>query len=268
MTFHKIAFLGAGRMASAMVSGILKTELCQAREIICTGANDGTAELLAANTGIGFTFELSELTRTAPWLILACKPQQLATLPPVMEELTSGKNVLSILAGTPIAKLSAQFPRAATIVRCMPNTPGQIGAGITAFSSSAPLGTAERNFIEKVLASLGKVLELPEEQLDAVTALSGSGPAYVFSFIAALRDGGIQLGLAPEVAYDLALETVKGSAQLLEAIPESPETHREWVSSPGGTTLAGLAVLQEAGFAQLVGKTLAAARQRAEELAR
>jgi len=262
----RLAFIGAGRMAGAMVRGILRKGSCKPADIICTGAADGTAEALSGETGIRKTYDWAELTAEADWIVLACKPQQVRDLPPELADLTSGKRILSILAGTTLERLQSVFPGAANIVRAMPNTPGMIGEGISVFAPLNPLEEKEETSVRDMLSALGETLSMPEESLDAVTGLSGSGPAYVFEFIAALRDGGIAAGLEPEAASQLALKTVKGAATLLEAVPESPETHRDWVSSPGGTTLAGLSVMDGAGFREILRQTVLAARDRSREL--
>ncbi|MGA1205095.1 MAG: pyrroline-5-carboxylate reductase [Opitutales bacterium] len=263
---NRLAFIGAGRMAEAMVRGILKKGVSEAHRITCTSAPDGTAEALASGTGIHFSYDWKELLGGADWVILACKPQQLKELPANLAELTAGKNILSILAGTTLARLREVFPNSTNIIRCMPNTPGMIGRGITAFSPLEKLDEEDEAQVRGMLKALGEVVRLPEENLDAVTGVSGSGPAYVFEFVAALRDGGIAAGLDEKTAYNLALKTVQGAAALLEAVPETPETHRDWVSSPGGTTLAGLAVMKEAGFRDILRETVEAATRRSREL--
>ena len=152
-------------------------------------------------------------------------------------------------------------------MRAMPNTPGQIGAGITCYASLNHLEDADREDVEKILGSMGQVIPLDEEYLDAVTAVSGSGPAYVFEFVAALRDGGIAAGLEPEVAYKLALETTLGAARLLASTGESPENLRDRVTSPGGTTMAALEVLNEREFRNILADAVEAARKRSIEMA-
>jgi pyrroline-5-carboxylate reductase len=261
-----LAFIGAGRMAGAMIRGILKKGAWQADDICCTSAPDGTAEALSKDTGIGSTYDWPELVDGAAWIILACKPQQLSQLPSELSDLAENKRVLSILAGTTLKRLKEVFPKAANIIRCMPNTPGMIGAGITAYSPSNPFSGNEETDVVNLLEALGEAVPMEEKFLDAVTGVSGSGPAYVFEFVAALRDGGIAAGLDEATAYKLALKTVQGATALLEAVPETPETHRTWVSSPGGTTLAGLAQMEEAGFRDIMKKTVAAATARSKEL--
>ena len=253
-------------MAGAMVRGILRKGVCDTHRIACTSAADGTAEALAKETGIHCTYDWNTLLENATWVILACKPQQLKELPGELTNLTTGKNILSILAGTTLSRLQEVFPNSSNIIRCMPNTPGMIGMGITGFSPLRDLDEEDEATVRGMLKALGDVIRLPEESLDAVTGVSGSGPAYVFEFVAALRDGGIAAGLDENTAYKLALKTVQGAGALLEAVPEAPETHRNWVSSPGGTTLAGLGVMEEAGFRDIIKRTVEAATNRSREL--
>ena len=262
----KIGFIGAGRMATAMVRGMLANGVCRPEDIICTSALDNTAERLAGETGVAYSLELKDLMPGTSVLVLAIKPQQLAELPAGMADDTRGKLILSILAGKTLAALRERFPRARNVVRVMPNTPGQIGAGVSAFAASDPLSGDDARLVQAILASLGEWVELPEGQIDAVTGLSGSGPAYVFEFIAALREGGTAAGLDPEVAARLALETVLGAARLVKETGENPETLRDLVTSPGGTTLAGLEVMQREGFRDLLRETVLAAKRRSEEL--
>lgn len=254
-------------MASAMVNGLLSKGIYKPADIICSSAGDGTGQALAARTGIAFTEDTAALLSAAPALILAIKPQQLKTLEGDLPRLTQGRLILSILAGTPIATLATRFPTAANIVRAMPNTPGQIGAGITAYAPKTTLSTAHQTLVEQVLGSMGPVLTVPESDLDAVTATSGSGPAYVFEFAAALRDGAIAAGLTPETATQLALHTLLGSAKLLVESGQTPEYLRDQVTSPGGTTLAGLTIMQQQNFRQILKDTILAAQHRSRELA-
>jgi len=255
-------------MASAIIGGLIGNQLFKPEALVCTSAADGTGEATAQKFGIQYQPDLSLLLREADPIVLAFKPQQLNDIPEELASLTRGRLIISILAGTTIARLQEKFPQARNIVRSMPNTPGQIGSGITAFASAQPLDVNDTEMVFGILGALGEVLTVQECELDAVTGLSGSGPAYVFEFVAALRDGGIQAGLTPETAYKLAVQTVIGAGQLLKAIPESPEQHRDWVSSPGGTTLAGLAVMKERQFRTLIGDTVLAAKNRSIELAK
>ncbi len=263
-----IAFLGSGRMASAIVDGLLAQTACAPADLTCTDGGDGTAAALATRTGITAAPDLATLFARADTLVLACKPQQLAALDPHLAELTAGKLVLSILAGKRLARLAQVFPRARNLVRAMPNTPGQIGAGITAWSPLHPLAPADLALVNSLLGALGAIVEVAEPRLDAVTGLSGSGPAYVFEFAAALREAGIAAGLTRDTAWKLTLETILGSARLMARTGTEPETLRDQVTSPNGTTYAGLQRLAAGDFRALIKATVQAATARSEELSR
>jgi pyrroline-5-carboxylate reductase len=262
----KVVFLGAGRMASAIIGGLISKGLCKPEELACTCGDDDTGPDLAKKTGIGFSRDLAALLPEADIMVLACKPQQFSALDAKLTALTAGKLVLSILAGTTLERLGAKFPACRNLVRAMPNTPGQIGAGATAFASQAPLSDADRQAVEGILGALGLTVALPESQLDAVTALSGSGPAYVFEFTKAMEEAGVTLGLDRATAALLAKQTVLGSALLMDASPEDPETLRKHVTSPGGTTQAALESFAGNNLRGIVTEALTAAQKRSVEL--
>jgi pyrroline-5-carboxylate reductase len=263
----RIAFLGAGRMASAMVDGLLAKGTARS-DLICLSGSGLTATALATRTGIAATNDLAALLQEADTLVLSCKPQQLSGLDPRLAKLTAGKLVLSVLAGKRIARLAQVFPAARNLVRAMPNTPGQIGAGITGWSTQKPLTPADQTIVDNILGALGKTVAVDETQLDAVTAVSGSGPAYVFEFAAALREAGVSAGLSREAAYQLAVETILGAGKLMAASSADAETLRNQVTSPNGTTYAGLMRMEARGFRGLIQETVAAAKARSEELSR
>ena len=264
----KVAFLGAGRMASAIVGGLLARQVAAPGDLTCLGGADPTGADLARRTGIALAGSVDELLAGADTLVVAFKPQNLADANPRLGELTTGKLVLSILAGKKLARLQQVFPRARNLVRCMPNTPAQIGAGITAWSAQRELAAADRATVGTLLGAMGKSVEVPESQLDAVTGLSGSGPAYVFEFAAALREAGIAAGLAPAAAEALANETLLGSAQLLVQRQLPAEQLRDEVVSPNGTTFAGLQRLKARDFRGVIKEAVLAAKARSEELSR
>ncbi|MEO7415206.1 MAG: pyrroline-5-carboxylate reductase [Opitutaceae bacterium] len=264
----KISFLGAGRMASAMVDGLLSQGGAKPGDLACTSGPDNTARELATRTGIAAHEDLAGLLMGADAVVLACKPQQLASLDPRLVELTAGKLVLSILAGKRLNRLVGTFPKARNVVRAMPNTPGQIGAGVTAWSANMPLTDADKKLVGQILGALGKTVELREEQLDAVTGLSGSGPAYVFEFAAALRDAGVAVGLDLATAKMLAIETLLGSAKLLERSTVEAEELRNQVTSPNGTTYAGLQRMAAGNFRDLIRDTVGTATARSVELSK
>jgi len=254
-------------MASAIVRGLLEKEHYAPEEIACTCGDDPTGPALAEATGIQYLPDITPALYEAEAVLLACKPQQFAAISDELANAARGKLVLSILAGTPLARLSEKFAHARNVVRTMPNTPGQIGAGVTAFASLRELSEKDNSIVENTLSSLGNFHQVEEEDLDAVTALSGSGPAYVFEFAAALRDAGIQCGLDEGLADALTIDTLLGAAMLLAESEETPEALRDAVTSPGGTTAAALNVFNEGDFRGLVARALAAAKARSQELA-
>ena len=263
----KITFIGAGRMASAIVQGLLEKEHYAPEEIACTSGDDSTGPKLAEATGIQFMPEITPALHEAEAIILACKPQQFTAIKAEHAEASRGKLILSILAGTPLIRLSEKFANARNVVRTMPNTPGQIGAGVTAFAPLRELSEKDVRIVENTLSALGNFHEVEEEDLDAVTALSGSGPAYIFEFAAALREAGVNCGLDESLADTLAIDTLLGAAMLLAESEETPEALRNAVTSPEGTTAAALKVFEEGDLRKLVDQALAAAKARSIELA-
>jgi pyrroline-5-carboxylate reductase len=248
---RKIAFLGGGRMASAIIDGLLATRAFGPSDIAILGGSGPSARTLAERSGARLATDLPDLLREADLLVLAFKPQHLSAADPRLAELTRDKLVLSVLAAKTLARLEKTFPHARNIVRTMPNTPAAIGAGITGWTS---------------LRTLGREIELPEEKIDALMAISGCGPAFVFEFTAALRSAGVACGLAPEIADLLARETVVGAAKLLAHTGVDPEELRNQVTSPKGTTYAGLQVLAARDFRGLLRDTALASQARSAEL--
>lgn len=262
-----IAFLGAGNMASAIVDGLIAAHT-PPTNLSCLGGSGRSATTLAARTGITLAPTLDVLLAPASTLVLAFKPQHLASADPRLAELTAGKLVISVLAGKRLARLAQIFPKARNIIWAMPNTPGQIGAGMTGWCSLHPLTAEDRVTVEKLLGALGRHVEIPESQMDALTAVSGCGPAYLFEFAAALRDGGIAAGLAPDVAQILTVETLLGAARLLARRNIEPEILRNQVTSPNGVTFAGLKKMEARDFRGLIKETILTAKARSEEMAK
>ena len=261
----EIAFLGAGNMAAAMVEGLVAGAFAPGR-IACMGGSGPTAAALSARTGIRLARSLDDLMANAGTLVVAFKPQHLAGADPRLKTLTAGRLVISVLAGKTLKTLSLSFPKARNVVRSMPNTPGQIGAGITGWCPLRPLAPADSATLEQVFGALGRSVELPEAQIDAFTAICGCGPAYVFEFAAALRDAAAAEGFDPSTSRMLAVETLLGAARLLEARDMDPEALRDQVVSPNGVTAAGLRRLSERDFRGMIRETVLAAKARSREL--
>lgn len=253
-------------MASAIVRGILDSGRAGPEKLYCTCGNDLTGQHLAEATGIHFAEDPGSILSTVDLFLLACKPQQLKDLPASLFTGTSGKLVVSILAGIPINRLSALSPLARNVVRVMPNTPAQIGKGISVYASRDPLSEEDQSIVESLLSSMGSVVSLPEDLMDAVTALSGSGPAYLFEFTRILTEAGKDIGLSNEVSSELARQTIIGSAALMESRSDAtPSELVDEVTSPGGTTEAALQSFGN-NFERVVVEALRAARDRSREL--
>ena len=254
-------------MAAAIVDGLLTTQTAPS-SLACLGGAGRSAAALAARTGITLAPTLDALLGEADTLVLAFKPQHLASADSKLAPLTAGKLVISVLAGKRLARLAQAFPQARNLIWAMPNTPGQIGAGMTGWCSWLPLAAEDRATVEQLLGALGRHVEVPETQMDALTALSGCGPAYLFEFAAALRDGGIAAGLAPDVAQTLTVETLLGAARLLARRNIEPEVLRNQVTSPNGVTFAGLKKMEAHDFRGIIKETILTAKARSVEMAK
>jgi len=254
-------------MAAAMVGGLLKNGH-PPRAIRCYTESGQSAAALCALTGITRAESIPSLCDGAELIVVAFKPQHLATRDPALVEATAGKLVVSVMVGKTLAQLQAAFPHARGWVRAMPNTPGKIGAGVTGWCAHATLPDADRALVDTLLSPLGLVLEIAEVQLNDIAAISGSGPAYFFEFAAALSAAAQQIGFEPEVAKRLVTQTLLGSAQLLAQSGAAPEALRNQVTSPNGTTLAGLRKMEEGRLRETVLNTVRAAQARGLEIAR
>ncbi len=263
----KIAFIGAGNMAAAIVTGLLAQKVCMPADLSCLGGSGASAQRLTAHTGIRLAASSQDLLADAEIVVIAFKPQHLATIDPSLATLTAGKLVISVLAAKTLARLSAAFPAARNIVRTMPNTPSAIGAGMTGWCSLSPLDSADRATVLTLLRAIGREVEIPESQIEALMGVSGCGPAFVFEFTAALREAGVAAGLDRDTAQMLAVQTLLGSSRLMAETGTEPETLRNQVTSPNGTTFAGLKRLEAHHFRAIIAETVQAAKTRAEELA-
>ncbi len=258
-----LVLLGCGKMGSALLAGWLQAGL-PPKSIWVLEPNP--TDWLKA-TGV----HLNEGVPPAPAVaLLAVKPQMMGAALPALQALGNGKTLMvSIAAGTSIASFEAAFGDKTPIVRTMPNTPAMVGRGITGICANAHAGAAGLALAAALMSAVGDVVELDgEDQIDAVTAVSGSGPAYVFHLIEAMAAGGVAQGLPPEVAMKLARATVCGSGELAFRSPEDASQLRINVTSPGGTTAAALAVLMDAetGFTPLLNRAITAAADRGREL--
>ncbi len=262
-----IAFLGAGRMAGAMVRGVISRGITP-DHITVRGGSGTSAPNLAAETGATLAPDNAALLAQAEVFVLACKPQHFSALPAELADLTAGKLVVSVLAGVTHERLKQTFPKARAVVRAMPNTPGAIGAGISPYAPAGPLSPGDAELTESMLGALGKTFPIEESSMNAVIAASGSGPGFFFEIIEAYERSIVALGLDPEKAALLVRETFIGSAKLLEQTKKTPGALRDEVTSPNGTTFAGLNAMRAHGLQGLLDATVTACRDRAQELAK
>jgi pyrroline-5-carboxylate reductase len=267
MTTH-LAFLGAGRMASAIVDGLLAKGTYSKNNVVCLSGSGQSARQLAERTGIRLATTLEDLLAEADAVVVAFKPQHLAGADPRLASLTKGKLVISVLAAKTLDRLEKTFPQARNIVRTMPNTPAAIGAGVTGWCAAHPLEANDRSLVLRLLEAVGKAVELPEAQIDALMAISGCGPAYIFEFAGALREAGVAAGLDRIAAQMLTLETILGAAKLMVQTGTEPEVLRNQVTSPNGTTFAALQRFGARDFRGMVKEAVLAAKARSEELSR
>ena len=261
-----IAFLGAGNMAEALVKGLLRAKVAEAREIICSDRNPARAEL-TQRYGVRFTSSNREAAEVADLVVLSVKPQIMnKLLDEVAPVLDQKKLVISIAAGVPIAAIERKVGHGVRIVRTMPNTPALVGAGATALTAGEHATEEDLVQARALFDAIGRTVIVDEPQLDAVTGLSGSGPAYIFLVIEALSDAGVKMGLARATAQELAAQTVLGSAKLLIETGEHPGRLKDQVTSPGGTAIAGLHTLEAGGLRTTLMNAVEAATNRSIEL--
>ena len=262
----RIAFLGGGNMASAFLGGLRAKGFSAADLSIIEKSPEARAKIEAA-WGVHASAAADEATRSADTLVLAVKPQDMKAALAPLAALARDKLVISIAAGLRIATLARWLGGHSRIVRCMPNTPALIGAGITGLYAPPGVSDAERQRALQVLGAVGECVWVAEESLlDPVTAISGSGPAYVFWFMEQMASAGEAMGLAPEAARALALHTVLGAAKLAAGAGEPPAVLRERVTSKGGTTAAALQVFADESLAERLAKAMRAASARGAEL--
>jgi pyrroline-5-carboxylate reductase len=262
---QSIAFIGGGNMASALIQGLISTQTARPDQVLVSDVRDEGLAQLRERFGVQTTRD--NLAACAQQVVLLCVKPQLfpQILPEIAPRLGASTLVISIAAGVPLAAIEARLSRS-RVVRAMPNTPALVSAGATALAAGTRTTPDDMKLARAIFESVGKVAEVDDSAMDAVTALSGSGPAYVFLLAEALTNAGTQLGLPPEVAATLAQQTLFGAGVLLQQSGEAPSELRRKVTSPGGTTAAGIAALEQRDFAGVIAACLQAACARGHEL--
>ena len=262
-----IGFLGAGKMATALARGFVRAKLTEAEQIVASDPMATARTAFARETGTKVVDSNLEVVQSAKVIFLAVKPDQVATVLADMKSQFTGEHLLiSIAAGVPIAKLEAGLPPGARVIRVMPNTPALVGESATAYAPGKSATGADAELAQKLFAAVGAAFQVKESLLDAVTGLSGSGPAYVYQFIEAMSDGGVAAGLPRDVATKLAAQTVLGSAKMVLETGQHPGALKDMVTSPGGTTIEGLHELEKGKLRGTVISAVRAATEKSKKL--
>ncbi|MET0514377.1 MAG: pyrroline-5-carboxylate reductase [Nitrospiraceae bacterium] len=264
----KLAFIGGGQMAEALVGGLVAAELCDPATIWATDPLADRAHVLKSRFGILVGEKNAPAVEWADVIVLAVKPQ---ILPQVLSEIgagVEGKLVISIAAGVSIAWIRQRIPHISGIIRAMPNVPALVREGVTAIAIEPGVQETDATLTRTLFGAVGRVVSIEEHLMDAVTGLSGSGPAYIFVAIEALADGGVKMGLPRQTAELLAAQTVLGAAKLVLEKGEHPARLKDQVASPGGTTIAGLHRLEAGSLRATLIAAVEAATRRSEELGR
>ncbi len=266
---RRVGFVGGGNMAEALIRGLLDAHLVPADLLAATDVRSERTAQLARQFAITAHADNARLVREADVIVLAVKPQVMAAvLAEIAPVVTARHLLISIAAGVSTATIRAALGKDARIIRVMPNTPALVGQGAAAIARGKGIGPEDLATAEEMFGAVGRAVVLDEEQMDAVTGLSGSGPAYVAIVIESLADGGVRMGLDRATAMTLATQTVLGAARLLAETGMHPGALKDMVSSPGGTTIAGITALEEGGIRTALIQAVERATQRSRELGR
>jgi pyrroline-5-carboxylate reductase len=263
----KIAFIGGGNMAEAMISSVLKNNIALAKDVTVSDIDSKKRNNLEQKYKLTALNENLLAIEGKDVIILAVKPQVLAAVVPDLKgKLKPNQLVISILAGKSIKTIGEGLDHNC-IVRSMPNTPAQIGEGMTVWTATSEVTEAQKQMASKLLGAMGtEIFVADEKYLDMATAVSGSGPAYVFLFVESMTAAAVKLGWTPEIAQKLVMQTLLGAGDLLQKSGKSPQELRRMVTSPGGTTAEAIAAFEKGGFAELVEKAVFAAYDKAKQL--
>ena len=269
MIKERIAFLGAGNMATALMRGIIEAELVRSEDIIISDIDKEKLRITHNAFRVTTAKDNREAVKEADVIILAVKPKDMeGLLDEIKGSLDSKKLIISIVAGITTSYIEKMLKKEVPVIRVMPNTPAAVKEGASAFSIGKYVSQEQEEMVKSIFAAVGKVVKVKENLMDVITALSGSGPAYIFYIIASLVEAAVSLGLDKKTATTLATQTVLGSAKLLQETGEEPATLKEKVTSKGGTTEAALLVLDEGKLKETLDKALKAAAKKAQELKR
>lgn len=261
----KLAFLGAGKIATAIGKGLVNKNVFPMTDMAATDINPEARAFFTRATGISCAADAHDIIPSADAVLIAVKPQSAEHAIRPIADLCRDKLIISIAAGLPIARLAEWFGTG-RVIRVMPNTPAMVGHGAAVYACGDGVSELDKEYAYIIFTAVGSAMEMSEDKLDAVTALSGSGPAYMFELLRCLITSGQTIGLSAEASLELATQTMVGAAEMVRQKVGTAEELRNAVTSPGGTTAAGLKVLHEAGFEDLIVRMLTAARDRSIDL--
>jgi pyrroline-5-carboxylate reductase len=262
-----IGFLGAGKMGTALAKGFINAGLVKAGDIMASDPVEGARDAFSKEVGARIGASNAEVAKFAKVLLLAVKPDQVArALGEIRDQFTENHLLISIAAGMPLAKLEGAFGANARVIRVMPNTPALVGASATAYALGKSTLPADAQLAQKLFSAVGLAFQVKESLLDAVTGLSGSGPAYVYLMIEGLSDGGVAAGLPRDVATKLAAQTMLGGAKMVLETGLHPGALKDMVTSPGGTTIEGLHELEKGKVRGSLMSAVRAATEKSKKL--
>lgn len=263
----KLGFIGGGNMASAMLKGILERRLLDREHLIASDVSEESCRRLRERFGIEATQDNLKVAAQAQCIVLAVKPQYYQdVIRQIRDDISAGHLIVTIAPGKTLEWLEECFVKDVKIVRAMPNTPAQVGAGMTGICANAHVTKEELHMVCRIFDSFGKSTVLPESMMDAAVAVSGSSPAYVFLFLEALADAAVAEGMPRKMAYEFAAQAVYGSAKMMLETGMHPAELKDMVCSPGGTTIEAVRVLEEKGFRSSVIEAAKACAKKARQL--
>src|SRR5438874_1701034 len=262
---YRLGFIGAGKLAGSVIRGLMRAEFCPAGEIIASEPNEQTRAALQKETGVSVTRENAEVAEKTEVIFIGVKPPMVLPVLAELKDKLQNKLVISLAGGVRISNM--EKVGSARVMRALTNTPSAICRAATGIARGSRTTNDDVELAKKVFGAIGVVVEIKEEQIDAVTALSGSGPAFIYTVIEALAAGGMKMGLSDDVAMELAIQTARGAAEIMLETKMSPEELRRMVVTPGGTTAAGLAVMEKLGTSESLIAAVEVATKRSQEMA-
>ena len=263
---HRLGFIGAGKLAGSVIRGLMRAKFCPPNKIIASEPNEQTRAALKKETNVSVTTDNAEVAEKSEVIFIGVKPPMVLPVLAELKDKLQDKLVISLAGGVRIS--SMEKTGTARFMRALTNTPSAICRAATGIARGSRSTTQDVDLTKKIFGAIGVVVEIKEEQIDAVTALSGSGPAFIYTVIEALAAGGTKMGLAADVALELAAQTVLGAAELMIESKMSPEDLVRMVVTPGGTTAAGLAIMEKLGTSESLIAAVETATKRGQEMAK